>query len=76
VPRHKSKYGRAVTGGRHHTVWNNREKALRGLKKKFGNTRSAYAIANAGHTKAGRKKMAKKAAATRKAKGRGGKRRR
>lgn len=67
--RSRSKYGFPVTGGRTRTVWNNREKAYRALKKKMPKGLAA-AIANAGHTKAGRKAMAKKAAATRKRRGR------
>jgi hypothetical protein len=63
------KYGRAVSGGRHHTVWNNREHVYRKLKKRYGAAKAAR-IANAGHTKIGRKKMARKAAATRKMRGR------
>lgn len=67
--RRTSKYGRAVTGGRVHTVWNHREKALRSLKKKFPKGSSMpYRIANAGKTKAARKRMARKAVATKRRK--------
>lgn len=59
-----SKYGPAVTGGRHHSVWNVREKAADALKGKMP-VGMAYAIANKGKTKAGRSEMAKKAARTR-----------
>ncbi len=64
-----SKYGRAVTGGRHRTIWNNRERVYEKLKKRYG-VRKAARIANAGHTKAARSRMAKKAARTRKRRGR------
>ena len=62
----KSKYGKAVTGGKIHTVWNNREHVVDAIKRKGKKGVNPYAIANAGRTKAGRKRMAKKAAATRK----------
>lgn len=65
----RSRYGAAVTGGRHHTIWNNREHVYRKLKKKYGAAKAAR-IANAGKTKAARKRMGKKAARTRKRRGR------
>jgi hypothetical protein len=65
----KSKYGRAVTGGRHHTIWNSRERVYEKLKKKYG-VKKAARIANAGKTKAARSAMARKAARTRKRRGR------
>lgn len=57
-----------MTGGRHRTVYNNREKAYRALKKEMP-VGVAAAIANKGKSKAGRKAMAKRAAATRKRRG-------
>jgi len=63
------KYGRRVSGGRHKTIWNNRERVYEKLKRRYG-TRTAARIANAGHTKAGRSRMAKKAARTRRRRGR------
>ncbi len=63
------RYGKAVSGGKHHTVWNSREHVYRKLKKKLGAAMAAR-IANAGKTKAGRSRMAKKAARTRKRRGR------
>lgn len=69
--RKSKKRGKAgVKGGKHHTVYNNREHVLPALKRQYGNTPKAYAITNAGHTKAGRKRMARKAARTRKRRGR------
>jgi hypothetical protein len=65
MARRTSKFGPPVTGGRHHTVWNSRESAADAIKKKLP-VGVAYAIANAGKTKEGRSRMAKKAAATRK----------
>lgn len=56
----KGKKARGITKGRRHVYER--------LKGKMGKTRAAK-IANAGKTKAGRSKMAKKAARTRKAKG-------
>jgi hypothetical protein len=64
-----SKFGKPVTGGRHHTIWNSREKAFDALKKKMPVGRAA-AIANAGKTHAQRSAMARKAARTRKLRGR------
>ncbi|MDP9478350.1 MAG: hypothetical protein M3R38_22160 [Actinomycetota bacterium] len=63
------KFGKAVSGGRHKTVWNKREKAYKSLKRKMP-VGMAARIANAGKTKAARSRMAKKAAATRKRRGR------
>lgn len=62
------KFGKAVSGGQHKTVWNNREHVYRKLKKKYG-AKKAARIANAGKTRVGRKIMAKKAAASRKKRG-------
>lgn len=62
------KYGTAVSGSKHHTIWNNRENVYEALKKKYGVAKAAR-IANAGNTKGGRSKMARKAAATRRSKG-------
>ena len=64
----RSKFGPAVTGGRHPTVWNSRESAADAIKKKLP-VGVAYAIANAGKTRAGRSRMAKKGWATRKGRG-------
>lgn len=67
--RKKGKGNPAVTGGRHRTVYNNRERVYEKLKKKYG-AKKAARIANAGRTKSGRKRMARKAARTRKRRGR------
>ena len=64
----KSKYGKLVTGGRHKTVWNTREKVYEKLKKKYGAAKAAR-IANAGKTHADRSRMSKKAWRTRKRRG-------
>jgi hypothetical protein len=64
-----SKYGKAVTGGKHRTIWNSRENVYEKLKKKYG-VKKAARIANAGKTKAQRSAMARKAARTRKRRGR------
>jgi hypothetical protein len=62
-----SRYGVPVTGGKHHTVWNIREKALASIKKKCKPPAcNPWAVANKGKTFGGRSDMAKKAAATRK----------
>jgi hypothetical protein len=63
-----SKYGKPVTGGRHHTIWNTREKAFDAMSKKMPVGKAAR-IANAGKTHAARSRMAKKAARTRKRRG-------
>jgi hypothetical protein len=61
-----SKYGKAVTGGKHHTVWNTREKALEAIKRNCHPPKcNPYAVANKGKSFAGRSDMAKKAAKTR-----------
>lgn len=57
-----------VTGGRHKTIHNNRERVYEALKKRYG-VKKAARIANAGHTKEARKRMARKAARTRKRRG-------
>lgn len=61
--------GRRVTGGRHKTIYNTREKAYRALKKKYGNPKAAR-IANGLNTLAKRKAAGRKAARTRKRRGR------
>ena len=55
-------------GGRVRGIVAGREKVYERLKAKMGKTRAAK-IANAGQTHQGRSQMAKKAARTRKAKG-------
>lgn len=52
------------------TIADNREDVYRALKRKGMPKSTAAAIANAGKTAAGRKRMARKAARTRKARGR------
>lgn len=64
------KFGAAVSGGRHHTVWNTREHTIRALKKACRGKPNCnpWAIANKGVTKMGRKEMARKGALKRKLK--------
>lgn len=58
-------------GGKKGFVYRTRHKAYRGIRKATSLTREAAArIANAGRTRAGRSAMAKKAAATRRRRGR------
>ena len=63
---------KSVTGGRHRTVYNSREHTLASLKRacKGKPGCNPWAIANKGKTKAGRSAMARKAAVTRKRRGR------
>lgn len=56
-------------GGKFGFVYKSRQKVYKKLVGKYGKEGAAR-IANAGRTKAGRSKMAKKAARTRKARGR------
>jgi hypothetical protein len=56
----------SAAGGKKGFVYRNRHKAYRGIKGSGLSKSSAAAIANAGHTKAGRSRMARKAARTRK----------
>lgn len=57
-------------GGRHGYVVRSRHKAYRRIRRSGLSKSAAAAIANAGRTRAGRSRMAKKAARTRKARGR------
>lgn len=60
----------SAKGGKHGFVYRNRHKAYRGIRKK-GKTKTTFAkIANAGRTHAQRVRMARKAARTRKRRGR------
>lgn len=56
-------------GGKYGFVYKNRQDVYRALRREGKTKRAAAMIANAGHTKVGRKTMAKKAAATRKRRG-------
>lgn len=53
-------------GGKKGFVYANRQDVYRALRREGKSKSSAAAIANAGHGSAGRKKMARKAAMTRK----------
>jgi hypothetical protein len=55
-------------GGKFGFVYKNRQDVYRALRRKGKSKKVAAQIANAGHSKLGRKSMAKKAARTRKAK--------
>lgn len=57
-------------GGKKGFVYKDRQAAYRDLIEQGKSKSVAAAIANAGHTSAGRKAMARKAARTRKARGR------
>jgi hypothetical protein len=59
----------SAKGGRKGFVFRDRWTAYRALRKKGKSESTAAAIANEGHTKAGRSAMGKKAAQTRKRKG-------
>lgn len=54
-------------GGKFGFVYKDRQDVYRALRRKGKSKTNAAQIANAGHTKLGRKKMAKKAALSRKA---------
>jgi hypothetical protein len=60
----------SARGGRHGYVARSRHRAYRALRRKGKSKRSAARIANAGRTRAGRVIMARKAAATRRRRGR------
>ncbi len=62
------KFGKAVSGGAHRTIYDNREHVYRALKKKYG-VKKAAQIANAGNSAKGRKLMSIRAAKTRKLRG-------
>jgi hypothetical protein len=53
-------------GGRHGFVFPDRHDVYRALRRRGKSKSVAAAIANAGHTKSGRSRMARKAARTRK----------
>lgn len=53
-------------GGKKGFVYKNRHSAYKALRRKGKTKKEAAMIANAGHTKTGRSRMAKKAARTRK----------
>ena len=55
-------------GGKFGFVYKDRQDVYRALRRKGKSKKNAAQIANAGHTKIGRKRMAKKAARTRKGK--------
>jgi hypothetical protein len=55
-------------GGKAGFVYKNRQDVYRALRREGKSKKVAAMIANAGHSKAGRKSMAKKAARTRKLK--------
>jgi len=55
----------SARGGRHGFVYPNRQDVYRALRRQGKSKEDAAQIANAGHTRLGRKAMAKKAAATR-----------
>jgi hypothetical protein len=52
-------------GGKYGFVYRSRHKAYRGIRRSGASKRSAARIANAGRTHAGRLRMARKAARTR-----------
>jgi uncharacterized protein (DUF302 family) len=56
----------SAKGGKHGFVFKDRHDTYRALKKQGMSDEKAARISNAGHTKSGRKIMAKKAAVTRK----------
>lgn len=60
----------SAKGGKHGYVCRTRHRVYRALRRQGYTKEKAARIANAGCTKLGRKKMAKKAARTRKLKGR------
>lgn len=60
----------SAKGGKHGFVYRNRQDVYRALRRKGMSKSKAARIANAGETKVGRSRMAKKAARTRKARGR------
>lgn len=53
-------------GGKYGFVYRNRQRVYKALIREGKSKRVAAAISNAGHTAAGRRRMAKKAARTRK----------
>jgi hypothetical protein len=57
-------------GGKKGFVYRSRHKAYRGIRRKGASKSKAARIANAGRTHAARVRMARKAARTRKARGR------
>ncbi len=57
-------------GGRKGFVYRNRHAVYRALRREGKSAGVAAAISNAGHTRAGRSRMAKKASRTRRARGR------
>lgn len=59
----------SAKGGKAGFVYRDRQDTYRALRRKGKSKSVAAAIANEGHTKAGRKSMAKKAAVTRKMRG-------
>ncbi len=59
----------SAKGGRAGFVYRDRQDVYRALRRDGKSAAVAAAIANGGHTKAGRKAQAKKAARTRRAKG-------
>ena len=60
----------SARGGKYGFVYRNRWDVYRALRRHGASKSKAARIANEGHTKIGRKLMARKAAATRKARGR------
>lgn len=58
----------SARGGKHGFVYANRHDVYRALRREGKSKEDAAQIANAGHSKAGRKTMAKRAAATRRGK--------
>jgi hypothetical protein len=60
----------SAAGGRKGYVARSRHRAYRALRKKGASKSKAARIANAGRTRAGRQAMARKAAATRRRRGR------
>jgi hypothetical protein len=57
-------------GGKHGFVYRSRHRAYRALRRKGMSKSAAAAISNAGRARSGRSRMARKAARTRKARGR------
>lgn len=60
----------SAAGGRKGFVYTSRHRAYRGIRRSGESKRSSARIANAGRTHAARSRMAKKAARTRKRRGR------
>ena len=60
----------SARGGRHGFVYRSRHRVYRALRRKGKSKTSAARIANAGRTRSARSRMARRAARTRRARGR------